>query len=84
MSSAKSVEALTQELREARLEISRLRGVAARAERLRREAELRLASEKAQNERFTAQIVALRNTVSWKVTRPIRTLRRARILLSGR
>jgi hypothetical protein len=78
------VDAVVNELSEARREMARLRHVAARADKLRREAELRLASERAQNERLTAQIVALRNTVSWRLTRPIRTVRRARALLSGR
>ncbi|PRY68899.1 hypothetical protein B0I08_103104 [Glaciihabitans tibetensis] len=76
--------AVERELREARIEIARLRVLAARADERLRETELLLAAEKAQNNRYIAQIVALRNTLSWKITLPIRTLRRGHLLITRR
>ena len=84
MSSAQSDDALEREIRQARIEIARLRGVAARADERRREAELLLEAEKAQNHRYAGQIVALRNTISWKLTRPIRAIRQSHFSLTRR
>ena len=76
MSSAWPEDRLERELRDARLEIERLRALCARADEKRHEAELALLAERAQNTRYVAQLVALRNTVSWRVTSPIRVVRR--------
>lgn len=64
------------ELVAARAEIARLRSLNARAEARRHDAELALVAAKAQNERYVAQLLALRRSRSWKITRPIRSWKR--------
>jgi hypothetical protein len=84
LSSAQSDDALEREIRHARIEIARLRGVAARADERRREAELLLEAAREQNHRYIGQIVALRNTISWKLTRPIRAVRQSHFSITRR
>jgi hypothetical protein len=64
------------ELVAARAEIARLRSLTARAESRRHDAELALVAAKAQNERYVAQLLAVRHSRSWKITRPIRSWKR--------
>lgn len=64
------------ELATARAEIARLRSLNAMAESRRHDAELALIAAKAQNERYLAQLRALRQSRSWKITRPIRSWKR--------
>lgn len=64
------------QLTAARAEIARLRSLNARAETKRHDAELALLAAKAQNDRYVAQLRALRQSRSWKITRPIRSLKR--------
>lgn len=60
----------------ARTEIARLRSLNARAEDRQREAELALVAAEAQINRYVAQLRALRQSRSWKITRPIRSWKR--------
>ena len=65
-----------EELRQARLEIARLRAYSARVVRENDDLTLRLTSSRAQVRRLTVQLRHLRSSTSWRITLPLRLFRR--------
>lgn len=64
------------ELREARLEITRLRAEAARLARHTDDMRRLLRAERMQSAQYAEQVRELRRSASWRITRPIRSLKR--------
>ncbi len=64
------------ELIAARHELRTLRSENAALARTVDELERRLLEERRQNERYTGQLIALRRTLSWRATAPIRVVKR--------
>ena len=64
------------ELVEARREIVRLRGLLAQKERAAHGLERQVRSTDDRAKRYVRQLADLRNSMSWRVTRPLRVFRR--------
>lgn len=69
-------EAGTGELRQARLEIARLRAEAARLARQADDAKRLLRAERAKSAKYAEQVRELRRSSSWRLTKPVRAVKR--------
>lgn len=71
------------ELREARLEIAHLRAEAARLARQTDDMRRLLRAERARSAAYAEQVRELRRSSSWRLTRPVRAIKRRVALLRG-
>lgn len=75
----KETAALAEELRQARLEIVGLRVEASRLALQVDDMRRQLKAARTTSTRYADQIGALRGSISWRLTRPLRVLRRRRV-----